>query len=243
MYDEAALKAILQRAMELDASNATAVTPDDVVQIASELGISESAVREALRERERAESTSVVTEMPARHMSALRILGLSGGAGVLAGILTSVVVGPLGMLIVGAGVLPALVMVSGGLALTDRSRSLLSFLRRNTAVWLGFGIGWSMWSQLFPVQNVGGVGSLRMAIMRTAMVFVLTTGVGFAFLVVRRTIGAGRPGGRSASTSGGMLRRVAFRVKKAIQDLLTPRVKSASAAPATTVGIGPSVPA
>ena len=236
MYDEAALKAILQRAMDLDASRATAVTPDEVVEIATELGISEAAVREALREREGLQSTSVVSDEPPRQMSALRILGLSGGAGVLAGILTSGVVGPtLGMVIVGAGVLPALVMVSGGLALTDRSRSLLSYFRRNTAVWLGFGISWTVWSQLFPLQNVGGVGSVRMAVLRTAMVFVLTTGVGLAFLVVKRTIGASRLGGGSGSSGAGMLRRIAFRVRKTIRDLLAPRTKRVSAAPETTV--------
>jgi hypothetical protein len=231
MYDEAALKVILQRAMELDASKAATVTPDEVVQIATELGISEAAVREALREREGLQSTSDVSEEPARQMSVLRILGLSGGAGVLAGILTSGAVGPtLGMVIVGAGILPALVMVSGGLALTDRSRSLLSYLRRNTAMWLGFGISWSVWSQLFPLQNVGGVGSARMAVLRIAMVFVLTTGVGLALLVVKRTIGASRLGGGSGSSSAGMFRRIAFRVRKAIQELLAPRTKRVSVA-------------
>jgi hypothetical protein len=230
MYDEAALKAVLQRAMELDASNAAAVTREEVVNIGTELGISESAVREALRERESALSRSAVSQAPPRQTSALRILALSGGAGAFAGVLTSGVVSPgLGMAIVGAGLLPALIMVSGGLALTDRTRSLLSYVRRNTAVWLGFGIGWTVWSQVFPPQFVGGIGSVRMALMRTAMVFVLTTVAGLAFVVVRRTIGGSRPDDGSTSPLGRVFRRIAHRVKNAIQNVLGTRANRESA--------------
>jgi hypothetical protein len=133
------------------------------------------------------------------------------------------------MAIVGAGLLPALIMVSGGLALTDRSRSLLSYVRRNTAVWLGFGIGWTVWSQMFPSQSLGGIGSVRMALVRTAMVFVLTTVAGLAFLVVKRTISASRPDGGSTSPISRVFRRIAFRVKNAIQDVLGTRMNRASA--------------
>jgi hypothetical protein len=155
---------------------------------------------------------------------------MSGGAGVFAGVLTSGVVNPVvGMAIVGAGLLPALIMVSGGLALTDRSRSLLSYVRRNTAVWLGFGIGWTVWSQMFPSQSLGGIGSVGMALVRTAMVFVLTTVAGLAFLVVKRAISASRPDGGSTSPISRVFRRIAFRVKNAIQDVLGTRMNRASA--------------
>jgi hypothetical protein len=242
MFDEAAMKAVLQRAMELDASNATTVTPEDVVHIATELGISESAVREALRERERSLSPSVVSQETPRQTSASRILALSGGAGVFAGVLTSGVVNPaLGMAIVGAGLAPALIMVSGGLALTDRSRSLLSYVRRNTALWLGFGIGWTVWSQMFPSQSLGGIGSVGMAMVRTATMFVLTTVAGLAFLAVKRTISASRPAGGSTSRTSRVFRRIALRVKNAIQDVLGTRLNRASTTRETTSqAIGPA---
>jgi hypothetical protein len=236
-----AAAAVLQRAMELDASNAAAVTREEVINIGTELGISETAVREALRERESDPARNTVTQATPSQTSALRILALSGGAGAFAGILTSGFVSPvLGMAIVGAGLLPAMIMVSGGLALTDRTRSLLSYVRRNTAVWLGFGLGWTVLSQLFPSPMVGGIGPVRMALVRMTTVFVLTTVAGLVFLVIRRTIGGSRHDGGSSSPLGRVFRRIAHRVINAVQDILGTRTKRESARGTTTPSSAPS---
>jgi hypothetical protein len=236
-----AAAAVLQRAMELDASNAAAVTREEVINIGTELGISETAVREALRERESDPARNTVTQATPSQTSALRILALSGGAGAFAGILTSGFVSPvLGMAIVGAGLLPAMIMVSGGLALTDRTRSLVSYVRRNTAVWLGFGLGWTVLSQLFPSPMVGGIGPVRMALVRMTTVFVFTTVAGLVFLVIRRTIGGSRHDGGSSSPLGRVFRRIAHRVINAIQDILGTRTKRESARGTTTPSSAPS---
>jgi hypothetical protein len=198
-------------------------------------------VREALRERESAPARSTVTQAPPSQTSALRLLALSGGAGAFAGILTSGFVSPvLGMAIVGAGLLPAMIMVSGGLVLTDRTRSLVSYVRRNTAVWLGFGLGWTVLSQLFPSPMVGGIGPVRMALVRMTTVFVLTTVAGLVFLVIRRTIGGSRHDGGSSSPLGRVFRRIAHRVINAVQDILGTRTKRESARGTTTPSSAPS---
>lgn len=232
MYDEAELKTILKRAMELDASRAAALTSEQIVQIAAELGISESAVREALREREAARSSQVAAAIPTRRTPALRVLTLSAGVGGLAGLLaTGAVSTPLlGMGIVGAALWPALIMVSGGLALTEKAGSLLGFLRRNTALWLGVGVGWSIVSQLFPMQTAGEFGSVRMALIRTVMALVVTTAGGTIYLAFRRSIGATPQGGTPPQATVGTFRRVAARLVTRLRDwILAHRGRTAAA--------------
>lgn len=232
MYDEAELKTILKRAMELDASRAAALSSEQIVQIAAELGISESAVREALREREAARSSQVAAAIPTRRTPALRVLTLSAGVGGLAGLLaTGAVSTPLlGMGIVGAALWPALIMVSGGLALTEKAGSLLGFLRRNTALWLGVGAGWSVVSQLFPMQTAGEFGSVRMALIRTVMALVVTTAGGTIYLAFRRSIGATPQGGTPPQATVGTFRRVAARLVTRLRDwILAHRGRTAAA--------------
>lgn len=216
MYDEPTVKKILQRAMELDAIKTSHLAKHDVVQIAAELGISEASVNEAIRE---VSSGTAIQPAPARpQLSTLRLLNLAAGAGVLFGFITNrVFAGPMaGGVIAGTALWVSLLMVSGGLAASERTRSLARFFVRNSAVWLGVGFGWRIAAELMlklgSPHMVFVVDEFRMALTRFAMIFAITTVAGAAFILLKRQAPAATssrtPSGGRFAWIGGAVRRV-----------------------------------
>lgn len=191
MYDESRVKAILQKAIELEAAKASTLTRHEIVQMASEIGVSPSSVDEAILELDKVPPASV--QLEPQRWSSLRLLNVSGGLGIACGVLTSgVVISPFtGMLIATTGVWGALSMVSGGLALANGGRSVLNFVRRNTAVWLGFGFGWTIWIQavakygLLPTSHFA-IDPIRVALVRSVVALSITTLAGLTYLALKR---------------------------------------------------------
>lgn len=213
MYDESEVKAILHRAIELDATRADSMTRNDIVQVASELGVSEASVDEAIRDLRRQSGERALQSTRVGQLSPLRILNVSAGAGVLCGLFTPGVSG-VGTGLVGTGLWAGLLMLSGGLAFTDRSRSLSNFVRRNTAAWLGVGFGWIIWAEAMIRQPTI---SIQIALIRSATALVVTTIAGSAFILITRSFEKRE---RSGADSGGGRNRLARIVSRLRQWLL-----------------------
>ncbi|MEX1182195.1 MAG: hypothetical protein WEF86_03100 [Gemmatimonadota bacterium] len=134
-FDEDQVRAVLSRAIALDARGAM-TTVDDLRAIAGELGVSQASLDAALRER---------GEQPSRHRSfgqsatAVAVLGLPLGAA--AGIALStlpIMQAALALNVAGAAGLVA----SGAILVLLRSRATLrSFGIRNLALWGGYAAG------------------------------------------------------------------------------------------------------
>ena len=229
MYDESAVKAILQRAIDLDASKAAAMTRDEVVQVASEIGISSASVHEAIQAYEAAPRPPSL-DRP-HQFSALRLLNLSAGAGILCGIMTTgQFVSLFDGTMIGTGIFGVLLMVSGGLALTDRSRSLASFARRNAALWLGMGFGWAASAQ--AAAKYGSIAGrvafdpFRMGIVWAGLALALTTVAGSVFLVAKRVLPDSGPASGSPPNGGSRLRHAIERVRRWCADRLCTNIMS-----------------
>jgi hypothetical protein len=225
MYDEPTVKAILQRAIELDALKTSQLAKHDIVQIASELGISEASVNEAIREVSTAGATAKsVAARP--QLSTLRLLNLCIGGGVLYGLLTNqAMVSPgVGSFIAGSALWVSLLMASGGLAVTERTRSLTRFIVRNSAVWLGAGFGWTVAAQLMSKFGaphvVFVVDELNMAIIRLVTTFAITTIAGAAFILLKRVANVSTSSGTQSGGRFAWIGRAVHRAKQWIVDTL-----------------------
>ena len=228
MYDESKVQGILRRATEIDAAKSASMTRHEIMQVAAELEISREAVEQALREVDAAPPPTVMPA-PRSGLSALRVLNLSAGAGVVYGLLmTSAAVSQMTDVGVAVGGLwTGLLMASGGLAVAARTTSLRHFIFRNASLWLGVGFGWSIAVELalkFGSLSTFGSGTfLQMGLVRAATAFTVTTIGGVAFVALRRL---SRPNGSAASggSGTGTVARVWARAKRRLQEWLLERL-------------------
>ena len=138
MYDEREVQRILQRAIELDAARPAGFTTEELLEVGAQLGVSKTALLAALSESESSD------RMPP--MAAWR-LGIAGAAaGVIGSVINNVslVQAILSMpvvIILSLGIFGGVVMSSGALAISRTTRSILHYLLRNGALWMGFGFG------------------------------------------------------------------------------------------------------
>lgn len=195
MFDESQVKAILQRAIELDTARGGKLSRDELVQVAAEVGISREALEQALAEQTPVQPvTHPYTVQPVR-LSVLRLLNLSTAIGVAGGLLASnawhvgVRAVPFGTSVVGTLCFGGLIMLSGGLALSDNTKSVRRYLEENIGVWLGFSFGGVLASRL--VGTFGSVVYAPQWIIESAFAtsiigFVVTSLVGTTLLIIRR---------------------------------------------------------
>ncbi|HUF51428.1 MAG TPA: hypothetical protein VMN60_11370 [Longimicrobiales bacterium] len=278
MYGERETRDILERALELDEQRRAVMTREQIIEVAAELGVSRYAIDAALAERAGmpahatsreprlaldALRTRALQPGAARGgLSALRVLNISLFAGIASGLLAGgmivpPVLGPRGffmpmsmsgmlmiMLVFGG-----LVMASGGMALSDRTRSGLHYVARNAALWLGFGAGGMLAAGLFakfgPVGTIFPTAAFEATLAFSLAGGAITTVVGATFLAVREALrasplrpvsfgdgGTGGDGGpRSGAGPGDGTRNPAFararlRVLKRLRDWLGTSARS-----------------
>lgn len=157
MYDEAMVKRIIERAIELDAAGSAMMTRQDILAIATELGISRSAVDQALAES--AVPTRASTSLVAGPLSTLKLLAVTTALGATSGVLVSAgahafITGSDGIAGISMAVTlidAAFIMLSGALAVLPGTRHVRSFLERNFGVWLGAAFGGTVALELFAV--------------------------------------------------------------------------------------------
>lgn len=210
MFDESQVKAILQRAIELDSARSGELSRDELMQVAAEVGVSREAVEQALAEQAPMQSVIQGTVQPVR-LSVLRLLNLSTAIGIAGGLLSSGAWHfgfrsvPIGTSVVGTLCFGALIMLSGGLALSDAAKSVRRYLEENVGVWLGFSFGGVLAGGL--IAKFGSVVFSPQWIIDSAFAtsiigFVVTSVVGTALLTIRRA-SAQSPAVSNGSNPGG----------------------------------------
>jgi hypothetical protein len=135
-FNEAQLKAVIARAIQLDARGLT-TSADEVRSIASEIGISQEAVDAALREHAR-NLEPKISLATARRTDAVVAAGipLGVGAGVLLGAASPfTALSAMGLVAAGLVASGALVVIQG------KDATQRSFLFRNFMLWSGLTVG------------------------------------------------------------------------------------------------------
>jgi hypothetical protein len=228
MFDESQVKAILQRAIELDSARGGELSRDDLMQVAAEVGVSREALEQALAEQTPIKSVARANTVQPVRLSVLRLLNLSTAIGLAGGLLSSgawhfgVRAVPIGTSVVGTLCFGALIMLSGGLALSDTTKSVRRYLEENIGVWLGFAFGGVLAGGL--IAKFGSVVYAPQWIIDSAfgtsiIGFVVTSVVGTTLLTIRRASahspavsGGSKPGGPGSPPS--FLTRAAAGIRK-----------------------------
>lgn len=206
MYDDSEVKAILKRAVEIDATPQQ-TSREELLRIAAEVGVSREAVQQAIAEHSR--STPATPVRAREPLRALRVLNLAAGGGILAGLISNtgfLSQMPLGLApFVSLLFTGGLMMISGGLAFSSRRRSMLGFVRRNSGLWLGAFFGWSITYALLETGSVGVFPRLFFAGLTGG---VLTTVVGVLFLAAAHSMANTNREGSDGDRPTGLLARV-----------------------------------
>ncbi|HSK18598.1 MAG TPA: hypothetical protein VK912_05620 [Longimicrobiales bacterium] len=217
MFDESQVKAILQRAIELDSARSGELSRDELMQVAAEVGVSREALEQALAEQAQIHPVTLANTVQPVRLSVLRLLNVSTAIGIAGGLLSSnawhlgVRAVPLGTSVVGTLCFGALIMLSGGLALSDATKSVRRYLEENIGVWLGFSFGGVLAGSL--IAKFGSVVYSPQWIIDSAFAtsiigFVVTSVVGTTLLTIRRAAahtpavsGGSKPGGPGSPPS------------------------------------------
>lgn len=239
-FDEDQVRAVLSRAIALDARTPT-TTVDDLRAIAGELGVSRASLDTALRER---------SEQLAKHRSfgrsATAAAGLGLPLGAAAGFaLSTMSIGQASLVLTGVGA--AALVASGTILVLLRSGATLrSFGVRNLALWGGYAAGGLAAVAIFGAQSAYDLPwffPLSNALRGFASTMVLGTA---AVLAIRGAV-ADNAGDDGAKPTGSVLQRAKQSVLRAVRRILEQGgvVKrdfaSRAVARATTVSAGSRV--
>lgn len=229
-FNEEQLKAVIARAVELDARGVT-TSADELRSIAAEIGISPEAVDAALFEHARRLEPRA-SRVSSRAASAVMTAGIPLGiaAGSLLGISSPfAVVGALGIVAVGLVASGALVVVQG------RNATLRSFQFRNLLLWGGLTVGGAVTVGLFGAGPLAIPGIIVGWGLRS---WIASSILGSAAVIAVRRAAApsGTPGDPSTPVEAGTLRHRMRHAMTRIADWLSRVVRRQSAPVGVSVG-------